>query len=53
MSELDFRIYRSVLEMMKNEIKITKAGLARMSGVDRKTIYNKIEKYTFQDLQKK
>jgi len=38
MKNIEFKIFISLLEMIKNEEKINKSSLARRAGVDRKTI---------------
>ena len=52
MSGVDMKIYKAVLSLLKDGCNISQRSIARQAGVHRKTIYNKIEKYTFQDLEK-
>lgn len=52
MRDTDLRIYKACLEILKSGSAFNKSSLARRSGLDRKTIYNVIEKHTFQDLEK-
>jgi len=49
---IDFAIYKACLEALKNGTAFNKSLIARVSGVSRQTIYSRIEKYTFQDLDK-
>lgn len=52
MSNTDVILYKACLEILKNGSAFSQRKLARMTGLHRKTIYNKIEKHTFQDLEK-
>ena len=52
MNDIDIRLYRSFLEHLKKGLVITKSSLAREANIARGTVRNRIEKYTFQDLEK-
>jgi hypothetical protein len=51
-NETDIKIYKACLEILKNGLDFNVSSLARYASVERKTIYNKFEKHTFQDLEK-
>lgn len=52
MSNTDIKIYKAFLEHLKNGSAFTISSISRGSGFSRQTIHNKIDKYTFQDLEK-
>ena len=52
MSDVDFEIYKAVLHILKNGISFNVNTISKHSNVSRKTVYNKIEKYVYQDLDK-
>lgn len=52
MTKTDIKIYKACLELLKSGMPFNKHSLARKSSVANKTIYNKIEEHTFQDLDK-
>lgn len=52
MTETDNKIYKSFLEHLKNGTAFTFSSLARGANISRKTLHNKIDEHTFQDLKK-
>jgi len=52
LSHTDKKIYKSVLYLLKNGLGLSISSIARKAELDRKTIRNRIEKHTFQDLEK-
>lgn len=53
MTKVDIQIYKGFLKLLKDGKSINKSSLAREAFVCNKTIRNKIEKHTFQDLTRK
>lgn len=51
-NQVDERIYKAFLTLLKEGSAFNISSVAREAGVHRKTIYNKIDNYTFQDLDK-
>jgi len=52
MTKTDISIYKACLEALKNGTAFNKSVIAKKSGVCRQTLYSRIEKNTFQDLDK-
>ena len=52
MNKNDIKLYKAFLGHLKSGSAFTFSSLARDSGISRQTIHNKIDKYTFQDIEK-
>jgi len=52
MNNIDKNIYFAMLNCLKNGSAFNVNKVSKSAGVSRQTIYNKFEKYTFQDLEK-
>jgi transcriptional regulator of acetoin/glycerol metabolism len=52
MNNVDKNIYFAMLNCLKNGSAFNVNKVSKSAGVSRQTIYNKFEKYTFQDLEK-
>ncbi len=52
MDNTDTKIYKATLEILKNGYPYSISRVAKIANLSRQTVYNKIEKYTFQDLDK-
>lgn len=52
LNKTDIKIYKAILHILKNGISLSISSVAREADVDRKTVRNKIEKFTYQDLEK-
>ena len=52
MTNTDMTIYKAMLELLKKGTAFNFSSISRKSGLSRQTIHNKIDKYTFQDLEK-
>ena len=52
MTKVDEAIYKSMLEMLKNGSAFNYSAISRKANVSRQTIHNKIDKHTYQDLEK-
>jgi len=52
MIKQDEAIFKGMLKILKDGSSFNIMQVAKNSGVSRQTIYNKIEKNTFQDLEK-
>ncbi len=48
----DKKIYKAVLELLKRGGTVSQVSIASESGLSRKTVYNRIEANTFQNLNK-
>ncbi|MFA6195642.1 MAG: hypothetical protein WC656_03245 [Sulfurimonas sp.] len=53
MNKADVQIYKAMLTSLKNGTAFNKNCIAKLANISRQTIDNKIEKHTFQNLEKK
>lgn len=52
MTKTDKAIYKAMLELLKKGLAFNYSSISREAGVSRQTLHNKIDKYTYQDLDK-
>jgi len=52
MNQVDKAIYKAFLTILKGGTALNITNVSRLSGVHRKTLYNKLDKFTYQDLTK-
>ncbi|MDO8454093.1 MAG: helix-turn-helix domain-containing protein [Sulfurimonas sp.] len=52
MNQVDRAIYKAFLTILRGGTHLNVTNVSRLSGVSRRTLYNKLDKYTYQDLTK-